>query len=375
MPSTPSDDEKAEKKRAVRAACARSLSYHDERSPRATLEELAAFVPEDAAQDDYGEGPLIEGFEREIAELLGKPAALFLPSGTMAQQIAARIWADRKGIRTIGFHPTCHLEIHERKGYSALHGLQGVTIGHRATPMKRSDLDKTADRLAALVIELPQREIGGLLPSWDDLVDLTSAARNRGAAVHMDGARLWESGPYYARPYRDIAALFDSVYVSFYKGIGGIAGAALAGDADFIAEAKVWQRRHGGNLVALYPYVIAAKLGLAKRLDKMPLYHQRAIEIARALAAVPGIEVVPATPHTNMMHVYVRGDRDRIEASAFDVSAETKVWILRGLIPTPIPDLSYFELVVGDASFAVEASEAAALVAKVLSRARDVPSP
>ena len=71
--------------------------------------------------------------------------------------------------------------------------------------------------------------------------------------MHMDGARLWESAPFYGRSYAEIAALFDTVYVSFYKGVGAIAGAALAGPADFIAEARVWQRRHGGDLVNSTP--------------------------------------------------------------------------------------------------------------------------
>jgi threonine aldolase len=72
-------------------------------------------------------------------------------------------------------------------------------------------------------------------------------------ALHLDGARLWECRPFYGRDYAQIAGLFDSVYVSFYKTLGGIAGAALAGPADVIAEARVWQRRQGGNLVRLFP--------------------------------------------------------------------------------------------------------------------------
>ena len=94
---------------------------------------------------------------------------------------------------------------------------------------------------------MPQREIGGQLPSWSDLEAQVAWARDRGVAVHMDGARLWESGPFYERSYAEIAALFDSVYVSFYKGIGAIAGAALSGPAPFIGEARLWQRRSGGR--------------------------------------------------------------------------------------------------------------------------------
>ena len=103
----------------------------------------------------------------------------------------------------------------------------------------------------------------------------------------MDGARLWEAGPFYARPYADICDLFDSVYVSFYKGIGAIAGAALAGSSDFVAEGRIWQRRHGGNLVQMYPFVISARANFRRRLSRFEHYAARARAIALKAPPVP----------------------------------------------------------------------------------------
>src|SRR6185369_617096 len=103
--------------------CTRFVPLHYRVSPHEMLASLAAFTPPDLPSDNYGEGKLIADFETEIAALLGKSAAVFMPSGTMAQQIALRIWADRKGNRNVAFHPTSHLELHEEKGYAALHGL------------------------------------------------------------------------------------------------------------------------------------------------------------------------------------------------------------------------------------------------------------
>src|SRR6185436_5025530 len=145
--------------------------------------------------------------------LLGKEAAVFMPSGTMAQQIALRIWADRKGPRRVAFHPLCHLELHEHKGYQLLHGLHGVLVGSPHQLMTLADLEAVAEPLAALLVELPQRGIGGQLPPWDDLTRMLESARGRGAAIHLDGARLWETAPFYRRSYAEIAGLFDSVYV------------------------------------------------------------------------------------------------------------------------------------------------------------------
>jgi len=102
-------------------ACDRFLFGHAAQRPRDVLADLAVEAGPDEKADRYGEGSLINDFEHEVAMLLGKEEALFLPSGTMAQQIALRIWADRTHTSTVAFHPTCHLEIHEQKGYALLH--------------------------------------------------------------------------------------------------------------------------------------------------------------------------------------------------------------------------------------------------------------
>ena len=346
--TTPGASDPEAERRAVYSRCERFLNGHGPHHPKAMLLALAEATGADELADHYGEGELIEDFEREVAGLLGKEAAVFMPSGTMAQQIALRIWSERKDCRTVGLHPTCHLEIHEQRAYQVLHGLFGRLVGNPHQVITLDDLKGIHEPLAALLLELPLREIGGQLPAWDELEAQSAWARERNIAMHMDGARLWESAPYYGRNYAEIAALFDSVYVSFYKGIGGIAGAALAGPADFIAEARVWQRRHGGNLVQLYPYVIAAREGLRQRLPKFGQYHERAVRIAEALSVVPGVAVKPNPPQTNMMHVYLRGDPERLKAAALDIAREEKVALFSWLAPTDLPDRWMFELSAGD---------------------------
>ena len=200
--------------REVRARCNRFLSFKPATTARELLTQLAAEVPEDAMPDRYGGGELVEGFEAGLAELLGKEAARLMPSGTLAQLAAVRVWCDRRGIDTIGFHPTCHLELHEERAYERLHGLHAALVGGQDRLIEIDDLERIVEPIAVLLLELPQRELGGLLPEWDDLVALCGWARERGVALHLDGARLWECGPYYGRPYAEIAGLFDTVYAS-----------------------------------------------------------------------------------------------------------------------------------------------------------------
>ena len=157
--------------------------------------------------------------------------------------------------------------------------------------MTRDDLNNVKEPLAALLLELPQREIGGQLPAWDELLAIVNWVRERNIALHLDGARLWECRPFYRRSYAEITAVFDTVYVSFYKILGGITGAMLLGSEDHIAEARIWQRRHGGNLVRMFPFVSSARLGLEAQLDRMGQYHAKAIELAEVLSAFPEIEV------------------------------------------------------------------------------------
>ena len=354
---------------AVRRACSRFLSHHYPPSPREVLADLAAWTDSELEGDRYGAGPLIADFEAELAALLGKEAALFLPSGTMAQPIALRIWADRLGRRGVAFHPTCHLELHEEGAYHLLHGLHGVLVGNRYQPLSRADLDAVREPVAALLLELPQREIGGQLPSWEALEAQCAWARAHGAKLHLDGARLWECRPFYGRDYAEIAGLFDSVYVSFYKTLGGIAGAALAGPADLIAEARVWQRRQGGNLVRLFPDVLSARKALSERLGRIEAYVAHAQAVAAALAALPELTLLPHGPPTNMFHLFVRGERAALERTLLEVAAERGVWLFHPLRPCQLPDHWMAEWVVGDAGLDVSPEETAGLLRCVLDRA------
>jgi hypothetical protein len=115
----------AEERRELRDGCDRALGGHGLRTAADSLAELASLPAYELRSDEYGEGGVVAALEAEVCGLLGKPAAVFMPSGTMAQQIALRVHADRTGRRVVAFHPTCHLELHEDKAYQRLHGLVG----------------------------------------------------------------------------------------------------------------------------------------------------------------------------------------------------------------------------------------------------------
>src|SRR5258707_1749838 len=294
--------------------CHRFLTHEYPKPPRQGLSELAETIGPELEADRYGQGDLIARFESEVATLLGKEAAVFMPSGTMCQQIALRIWASRRGTSNVAFHPKSHLEMHEEKAYQRLHGLHGILVGSADALLTLGDLKAITEPVGALLLELPQRDLGGQLPSWEALNEITVWARERGIPTHLDGARLWECQPFYQREYAEIAQLFDTVYVSFYKVLGGIAGSVLAGPADVIAESRTWQRRHGGNLIHLYPYVLSAQKGLRERLGRMEAYHAKAKKIDALLTPFAKIKIKANPPHTKMMRFLIGGEQEKMEA-------------------------------------------------------------
>lgn len=343
----------------------RHLRGHGPRDLADLAAELVAEVLPGERADTYGAGEGVAALERDLAARFGKEAAVFAPSGTLLQPAALRIHADRRSTRTVGFHATCHLEQHEHRGYAHLHGLQARWIGPRHRPFGRADLDAVPEPLAAVLVELPQRELGGPLLPWDEVLAVADGARTRGAAVHLDGARIWETTPHYGRSLAELAAPFDTVYVSLYKVLGAVAGAALLGDAATIAEARIWIRRAGGNLVTSWPMVLSARRGLRERLPKVPDYVRRAQEIAALLVGL-GLRVTPDPPPTNLFHAFAPVDADRLVDACAALARDTGLALVTAATPADVPGFCRFEVPVGDGALALSDNELRERFAQVL---------
>ena len=348
------NDEVDAARRRLRQGC-RHVLRHGAEQPAEVLERLASWcAAEDVEFDHYGRGSLIESLEDKVASLLGFPAGRFMPSGKLAQNAALRIWSERARTRHIGMHPTSHLELHEARAYSHLFGLRATLVGPARSPLLAEHLRAVAEPMAALLTELPIREAGGQLPTWEQLEELKLEARERDIRLHLDGARLWETATHYGREYREICAGFDSVYVSFYKGIGALSGAMLLGPRDFIDEAVLWQRRCGGELITLLPNVASAAMLFDERLARMPAYHQRALALAAILNALPGVSTLPQVPHASMMHVFLTAPREVALAARDQVAEESGVWLVDDLRPADVPGHCFYEWQVGEAACGFE---------------------
>ena len=360
MPAT--DELSVAEQAALRGQCTVVRAGHGPENAAGLL----ASIPADTAVDRYGDGGVVAELEAEVAGLLGQPAAVFLPSGTMAQQSVLRVHADRRQRRTVVFHPMCHLHQHEGQAFERLHGLTGRPAGDPDRLLNIGDLTAIAEPPGALLIELPQRDLGGQQPDWEDLQAQAGWARSRGAAVHLDGARLWESAAGYGRPLSEIAALFDTVYVSFYKGLGALAGCCVAGPEDILAEVREWRHRMGGTLFGLWPNAASALSCLRRRLPLMPEYLSHARQIADALRDVAGIRVVPDPPQVPMMHLLLSTAPDRFAAAARRLAVEQRTWTWPTAMTTGDPAVQRVELSVGDATRALTPAEVCGIVAALI---------
>jgi threonine aldolase len=336
--------------RAIRALCTKSLTGHRQKTGRQWFEDLARSSFAELTPDLYGEGEALQALEHEVAGLLGKPAALFVPKGVIAQQMALRVWVEQSGSPIVALHPKSHIANDERDAVERLHGLTLLRLGNDYAPFGVGDLEAAAEPLGAVTVELPLRRAGFKLTPWADLVAISDWCREQSVPLHVDGARLWESQPYYDRPLHEIAALADSVYVSLYKGLGGLSGCLLAGPEDFIAAARIWETRHGGFLWTAFPYVISGLEGLRHHLPLMGRYLDRARSIAVALAELPGVRIVPEPPQTNGFQLYLPASPASLERAHLALAERERIWLFGRFAATALPDLAMAEISVGDAA-------------------------
>jgi threonine aldolase len=331
------------------ASCHTVVPGHKARTPAQIFAAMAAWCEQnDVAHDVYGSGALLQQFEQKVAALLGFEAAVFCITGTMAQVTALRLACDDRASRLVALHPTSHILVHEKSNYQLLGHFHALQAGDRHRPWTVDDLAAIPDRLGAVAIELPMREIGGQNPSWQELGAIKAHCRARGAHLHMDGARLWEAAAGFDRSPSEVAAGFDSAYVSLYKGIGGLGGSLLAGSASFVARAAEWFRREGGNVIHRSPYVVAAAMQFDERLAAFPHYFARTRWLYQELREHPLIRPNPAAPQANMLHLHLPVSRERALGIRDHLAGEHGIWLFNRAAHAALPGTSMVELYVGD---------------------------
>lgn len=359
--------------RDIKQACQLILSRPLAPSAAETLLRLAKHPAAEDAIDLYGDGGAVARLEQVTRTRLGKDAGLFFIKGVTAQLCVLQAYAQRRGFRNVVIHPLSHMDIDECGALERAAGLTTIRLG-RNPPFTVRALAALTEPLAAVVVELPLRRAGFLLPEIDDLRAISAWCREHDVPLHFDGARLWESAAGYGLSEAELAALADSVYVSYYKGLGGLGGAMVAGSPDFIDSLRVWKTRYGGDLFTAYPQAISALDGLEKLAPRLGTFVQRARALADGLSDISGLTVHPNPPHTNAFQIWLPGTPAALTELHRQFATEYKLWLFDAFSEAPLAGHAMAEIQIGPASDHYAIDQAVDAVRQFVAFATSTPS-
>lgn len=315
---------------------------------RPTRGMRAAMAEAEVDDDVLGKDPTADRLERRVAELLGKEAALFFPSGTQANQTAILLHTSP------GSEAVCEAESHvfhyELADVAWLAGVQLHPVRSDRGSLVASDVaaavrpgDRHHPVTTLICVENTHNMHGGAAVPLDVLKHIRAAAAERRLPVHLDGARLWNAAVATGDRLSELAACADTVMVSLSKGLGCPIGSLLAGPADHISEAWSLRKRLGGGMRQVGVLAAAGLWALDHHLDRLVEDHERAARLAAACAGLPGVRTV--APDTNIVMLDL--DRDDLDADA--VSERLKERGVRILPAGPRRLRAVTHLDVGDA--------------------------
>ena len=289
----------------------RSVDLRSDTVTRPTPEMRRAMAEAEVGDDVWGDDPTVIELEAETARVLGKEAAVYVPSGTMGNQASVRAHT-RRGDEIL-VHRLAHVVVHEQGGVSALSGVQPKLLdGDRgmldvatleAAWNDASDLHYA--RQSLISIENTVGEAGGLVVPPERIREIAGFARGRDMRLHMDGARLWNAAVALGVPPADLVAEVDSVSVCFSKGLGAPVGSAVAGSAEVIAEVRRNRKLFGGGMRQAGIIAAGALHALRHHVERLADDHRNARHLAEGLAGAARIEVDPAAVETNIVLVHV----------------------------------------------------------------------
>ena len=307
----------------------------------------AAMAAAPVGDDQFGEDPTVNALQERVAALLGKDAALWVPSGTMANQVALRVLT-RPG-------DTVLVSRHSHAVWSEMGG-GGANAGVQFTEMGSGGVFTASDLLAARVapghvitsattlveIENTHNRAGGVVFPQDEAVRVCAAARQHGMASYLDGARLWNAEVASGVPAATLAAPFDLVSVAFSKGLGAPGGSMLAGPRELIVQAVRHRRIFGGAMRQVGVFAAAAAYALDHHGDQLATDHANAALLARRLAASPRIELDLATVQTNI--VVFRVAESAPDAAAMVARAKEKGVLLFAFGPRTLRAVTHLDV-------------------------------
>ena len=257
--------------------------------------------------DQYGDDPTVNELEAQAAELMGKEAAVFVPSGTMGNLASLLSRCDRGMEAVVGSE--CHILWYEMSGASALGGIPLMTVPNDR--LGQLDLDRveqairqpgaTSPVTGLICVENTHNRCGGTVLPMDYLRQLRELSLRRGVPVHMDGARIFNAAAAIGVPVSEIAAEVDSVQFCLSKGLAAPVGTLVTGDAAFVQKVRRARKILGGAMRQAGVVAAAGLVAFEEMIGRLPQDHARARQLAETLAAIPGVTIDLETVQTNIV--------------------------------------------------------------------------
>jgi threonine aldolase len=267
---------------------------------------LAAMMAAAVGDDVFGEDPTVNELERRNAAMFGKEAGLFVPSGTMSNQIAVRVHCRPQD--EILLESTCHIYMWEAGGPAALSGVTCRTIDGRSGLLDVPDFegkvrpdDQHAVRTRLVCLENTHNRGGGTIYPLETIAAIAGWARTNKLAMHLDGARIWNAMAATGVHAGEWGKHFDTISVCFSKGLGTPVGSALLGPKDLIAQGRRIRKLFGGGMRQAGFLAAACLYAMDHHIDRVAEDHANAQIIAKAVADVPGLKLVPPRVETNLV--------------------------------------------------------------------------
>lgn len=292
-----------------------------------TPQMRAAMAEAEVGDDVYGEDPTINRLEEMSAALLGKEAGLLIPSGTMGN-LAAILAHCGRGDEAILGHLS-HTFLYEAGGAAALGGVNPHLITNQPDGTMKLDEIEGAVRSddphfpisRLVVLENTHNRCGGVALTLEYTHAVADLAHQNGLQFHLDGARIFNAAAALEVEALELAAPVDSVTFCLSKGLGAPVGSVLCGTVEFIAKARRMRKQLGGGMRQAGVLAAAGIVALETMIARLPDDHKRASLLANGLAGIPGVELDPGTPFTNMVFLTLG---DRIKVSASEVAERLK---------------------------------------------------
>ncbi len=327
---------------------------------RPTPEMLEAMVTARVGDDVYGEDPTVNELQEYVAELLGKEAALFVPTGVMSNQLCLKVLTNPGDEVICG--QACHIFNYETGAPALLSGVQLHTIPDPAGCLALEDVEEAIredayylPRTSVIAMEQTHNRQGGAVIPFEHLTNVARLGQSRGIALHLDGARLWNASVATGIPPREYAAAFDTVSVCLSKGLGAPAGSVMAGNRELVTRAHKFRKIWGGGMRQAGILAAAGLYALRNNIPRLADDHANARAFAGALHGTPGLTVLHQ-PDTNIVLLGVAG----VSAPAFEQAVAAHGVLVSAAFKGKLRAVFHMNVTASEALQAADAVRAAA---------------